>query len=170
MAFRRLASSTTLYELRVPVDEFLNEPWAGDPVDLDALARDPFHAILHLPCMRTPPSADQYLGRCETAHCRACSMEERSESRRGQSIFSPPGASFSQALLRGGCEGEKCRKLTLHRAADDGRRKVEFDQPRLAVGRVRPRNIIFAVPRAQCRVRREKHWSRDWRSIAGRSP
>src|SRR2546428_8830469 len=27
-----------------------------------------------LPCMRTPPSADQYLGRCETAHCRACSM------------------------------------------------------------------------------------------------
>src|SRR5215470_8740202 len=51
-----------------------DEPWAGDPVDLDALARDPFHAILHLPCMRTPPSADQYLGRCETAHCRACSM------------------------------------------------------------------------------------------------
>src|SRR5262249_20633998 len=60
--------------LRVPVDEFLDEPWAGDPVDLDALALDPFHAILHLPCMRTPPSADQYLGRCETAHCRACSM------------------------------------------------------------------------------------------------
>src|SRR5262244_3822479 len=60
-------------ELRVPVDEFLDEPWAGDPVDLDALARDPFHAILHLPCMRTPPSADQYLGRCETpiaAHAR----------------------------------------------------------------------------------------------------
>src|SRR5215813_10159044 len=54
-------------KLRVPVDEFLDEPWAGDPVDLDVLARDPFHAILHLPCMRTPPSADQYLGRCETA-------------------------------------------------------------------------------------------------------
>src|ERR1700720_1283226 len=34
-------------ELRVPVDEFLDEPWAGDPVDLDVLARDPFHAILH---------------------------------------------------------------------------------------------------------------------------
>src|SRR5215471_7399220 len=44
-------------KLRVLVDEFLNEPWAGDPVDLDALARDPFHAILPLPCMRTPPSA-----------------------------------------------------------------------------------------------------------------
>src|SRR3989442_8314840 len=28
-------------ELRVPVDEFLDEPWAGDPVDLDVLARDP---------------------------------------------------------------------------------------------------------------------------------
>src|SRR5260221_9485758 len=34
-------------ELRVPVDEFLDEPWAGDAVDLDVLARDPFHAILH---------------------------------------------------------------------------------------------------------------------------
>src|SRR6516225_3641023 len=122
MAFRRLASSTTLYELRVPVDEFLNEPWAGDPVDLDALARDPFHAILHLPCMRTPPSADQYLGRCETAHCRACSMEERSESRRGQSIFSPPGPSFSQVLFAAR-QRAKHRTPTLHRAADDGRAK-----------------------------------------------
>ena len=24
-------------ELRVPVDKFLDEPWAGDPVDLDVL-------------------------------------------------------------------------------------------------------------------------------------
>src|SRR6266567_3331396 len=47
-------------ELRVPVDEFLDEPWAGDPIDLDVLARDPFHAILHL----RPNAAD----------CRACSM------------------------------------------------------------------------------------------------
>jgi len=33
-------------ELRIPVDEFLDQPRAGDPVDLDVLARDPFHAIL----------------------------------------------------------------------------------------------------------------------------
>src|SRR5262249_21444902 len=61
-------------ELRVLVDEFLDQPWAGDPVDLDVLARDPFHAILHWHCIRTPPRAHQYLGRCETAHCRACWM------------------------------------------------------------------------------------------------
>src|SRR6266481_9770146 len=61
-------------ELRVPVHEFLDEPWAGDPVDLDVLARDPFHAILHFALHANAVSADQYLGRCETAHCRACSM------------------------------------------------------------------------------------------------
>src|SRR5262249_50633422 len=41
-------------ELRVLVDEFLDQPWAGDPVDLDVLARDPFHAILHWRFIRTP--------------------------------------------------------------------------------------------------------------------
>src|SRR5262252_9796903 len=97
-------------KLRVLVDEFLDEPWAGDPVDLDVLARDPFHAILQLPCIRTPPSAGQYLGRCETAHCRPYSMEERSESRRGQSIFSPPGPSFSQVLFAGRLRGREVPK------------------------------------------------------------
>src|SRR5262249_34430490 len=40
-------------ELRVPVDEFFDEPRAGDSVDLDVLAGDPFHAILHSRSIRT---------------------------------------------------------------------------------------------------------------------
>ena len=32
-------------KLGVPVDEFLDEPWAGNSIDFNFLARDPFHKL-----------------------------------------------------------------------------------------------------------------------------
>src|ERR1700745_970679 len=114
-------------ELRVPVDEFLDEPWAGDPVDLDVLALDPFHAILHFALHASAASADQYLGRCETAHCRACSATS-----------GMAGNSWAYEFV-----GRRGRNRTAGKAS--------FLHPGLVFLRRYLRDIISVVPRAQCR-------------------
>src|SRR5262249_8655924 len=52
---------------------WLGPPWAGDDRPIWVMW---FVGVIEgtKSPLFLPPSADQYLGRCETAHCRACSM------------------------------------------------------------------------------------------------
>src|ERR1700745_3543368 len=44
-------------KLRILVDEVLDQPRAGDPIDFDALTRNPFHWFLHPPLAAARSSA-----------------------------------------------------------------------------------------------------------------
>src|SRR5262245_63730776 len=90
MASRRLASSNTLSggtktNSASRSTKFFDEPRAGHSVDLDVLAGDPFHAILHSRCIRTRSPAVSVFGPMRNRPL-PCMLDRRVRRQRGAQL------------------------------------------------------------------------------------
>src|SRR5262245_31606364 len=90
MASRRLASSNTLSggtktNSASRSTKFFDEPRAGHSVDLDVLAGDPFHAILHSRCIRTRSPAVSVFGPMRNRPL-PCMLDRRVRRQRGTKL------------------------------------------------------------------------------------